>query len=117
VSSPHDDALRPRPNPVPAAPTTADDDVARALRLARLSVDDASRADAAREFQGLLAAFAELRDIDVDGVEPLFSPTTRIDVVREDVVAPSLERDELLRNAPAPRGGFFGVPKTIGGDA
>ena len=37
-------------------------------------------------------------------------------VLREDVVTPSLDIEATLRNAPARDGAFFAVPKVIGGD-
>jgi aspartyl-tRNA(Asn)/glutamyl-tRNA(Gln) amidotransferase subunit C len=91
--------------------------VERALHLARLGVEPGEREPFAREFERVLASFAELRRIDVSGVAPLHTPSERVDALREDRRAPSLERDRLLANAPDARDGFFGVPKTIGGEA
>jgi aspartyl-tRNA(Asn)/glutamyl-tRNA(Gln) amidotransferase subunit C len=34
-------------------------------------------------------------------------------VLREDVLAPSLDREEALRNAPDRQEGFFRVPRII----
>lgn len=110
---------RPPQNSASDADASANDPLAveRALRLARLGVEAAEREPFAREFERVLASFAELRSIDVTGVAPLHTPSGRVDALREDRHASSLDRESLLANAPDARDGFFGVPKTIGGDA
>ena len=35
---------------------------------------------------------------------------------REDIVEPSVNREEALKNAPSKNDEFFKVPKVIGGD-
>jgi aspartyl-tRNA(Asn)/glutamyl-tRNA(Gln) amidotransferase subunit C len=101
--------------PASAAPAAAA--VERALRLARLAATPLEGQRFAAEFERVLASFSELARIDVSGVEPLATPSARCDVLREDVLRPSLEREQLLANAPQPLDGFFGVPKTIGGES
>lgn len=91
--------------------------VERALHLARLGASAQGGAAFAAEFARILASFSELRAIDVIGVEPMHTPSSRVDALREDLALPSLERAQLLANAPDPRDGFFGVPKTLGGDS
>ena len=110
---------RPPQNSATNADAPASDSLAveRALRLARLGVESAEREPFAREFERVLASFAELRRIDVAGVAPLHTPSARIDALREDRSAPSLDRESLLANAPDAHDGFFGVPKTLGGEA
>jgi len=105
-------------SPKPSASAAADAAaVERALRLARLSVTPLEGQRFAAEFERVLASFSELARIDVRGVEPLASPSPRSDVFRDDLPQPSVERERLLANAPQPLDGFFGVPKTIGGES
>jgi aspartyl-tRNA(Asn)/glutamyl-tRNA(Gln) amidotransferase subunit C len=90
--------------------------VERTARLARLDLDPRAAPELARQFERILAAFRGLAEVDVTGVAPLFTPLERHDVTREDRAQASLATEELLRNAPEPLEGFFGVPKTIGGE-
>mgnify|MGYP002777303345 FL=1 len=91
--------------------------VERALRLARLAATPLEGQRFAPEFERVLASFSELARIDVRGVEPLATPSARGDVLRDDLLRPSLEREQVLANAPQPVDGFFGVPKTVGGES
>jgi aspartyl-tRNA(Asn)/glutamyl-tRNA(Gln) amidotransferase subunit C len=54
--------------------------------------------------------------VDVSGVEPMAHALPLQNVLREDVVEPSLPIEEVLKNAPEVDGRFFKVPKIIGGE-
>lgn len=90
------------------------EDVAHVARLARLSIDD----DELERFTGQLAAVLEhARDVealDVADVPPTAHPYPLRNVLREDEVRPSLDRDEVLAQAPAAEGGRFAVPPVLG---
>ncbi len=102
--------------PTPATSPSASAAVDAALRLARLSAPEHEREGFARDFARVLESFALLRKLDVSGLEPLRTPSTRLDSLRDDRLAPALEREQLLANAPQVQDGFFAVPKTIGGE-
>ena len=91
--------------------------VARAADLARLELGVARRAELAGQCARILTAFEGLAELDVEGVEPLRSPLETRDVLRDDRLRPSIERERLLANAPQAADGFFSVPKTVGGEA
>jgi aspartyl-tRNA(Asn)/glutamyl-tRNA(Gln) amidotransferase subunit C len=55
-----------------------------------------------------------LNTVDTDNVEPLSHVIELQNVFREDVLRPSLPREEALKNAPARTEEFFKVPKVIG---
>lgn len=90
------------------------DDVAHVARLARLelSPDDLER------FTGQLADVldhaADVEALDLDDVEPLAHTMPLHNVVRPDVVTPSLDRDEVLSQAPLAEAGQFRVPQILG---
>jgi aspartyl-tRNA(Asn)/glutamyl-tRNA(Gln) amidotransferase subunit C len=50
------------------------------------------------------------------GVEPMTHALPLHNVLRDDVVEPSLPVEQVLTNAPESDGPFFKVPKVIGGD-
>ncbi len=90
------------------------DDVAHVARLARLTLND----DELDRFTGQLAAIldhaAGMAALDLDGVEPTTHPYELKNVLRDDVVAPCLDRDEVLAQAPAAQDGMFRVPPVLG---
>jgi len=61
-----------------------------------------------------LEAFQEIQKIGTEGVEPLFFVNDRQNVFREDVVQPSLSREESLKNSPKHDGECFLFPAVLG---
>ncbi len=87
----------------------------KTAELARLELGEEQAASLAGEIESILAHFAILSTVDVEGVEPTRGATPLADVKRPDDPRPSLEVEDSLANAPDRRGEFFGVPKTLGG--
>jgi aspartyl-tRNA(Asn)/glutamyl-tRNA(Gln) amidotransferase subunit C len=90
--------------------------VIKVSRLARLSLttDEAEKMTA--QLAGMLEHFRDIDALDLADVEPMTQPYPLKNVLREDVIAPSLDRDEVLDQAPAAESGRFRVPPTIGFD-
>ena len=97
---------------VPARISTAD--VAHVARLARLDLSD----DELEEFTDQLGAVLEhARDVealDTASVPPTAHPLPLSNVLRQDVVVPCLDRDEVLAEAPESEAGLFRVPRILG---
>ena len=89
-------------------------DVAKVARLARLdlSTDELERMTA--QLSGMLEHFADIDALDLAAVEPMTQPYPLVNVLRPDVVRPSLNRDEVLAAAPAAEDGRFRVPPIVG---
>jgi len=89
-------------------------DVAKVARLARLdlSTDELERMTA--QLSGMLEHFADIDALDLAVVEPMTQPYPLVNVLRSDVVRPSLDRDEVLAAAPSAEDGRFRVPPIIG---
>ena len=65
----------------------------------------------------LAAMLDHFRDIDalqLDEVEPMAQPFPLVNVLRDDVVGPTLDRDEVLAMAPKAESGRFMVPPILG---
>ena len=90
--------------------------VAKVARLARLDVSDDEITRMTGQLAGMLEHFADIDSLDLSDVTPMTQPYPLTNVFREDVVAPSLDRDEVLANAPAAEDGRFRVPPIIGLD-
>ncbi len=65
-------------------------------------------------YAGILEdSFAELATADTEGVTPLVTVLDLKNVLRDDIAAKMLSREELLSNAPEQYDGYFQVPKTL----
>jgi aspartyl-tRNA(Asn)/glutamyl-tRNA(Gln) amidotransferase subunit C len=87
--------------------------VMKVAKLARLKISQADAARYATQLTDILGYVAQLKSVDVTGVEPMAHPLPLKNVLREDVVTPSLPLDAVLANAPAKDGPFFAVPKVL----
>lgn len=90
-------------------------DVKRIAELARLELT-ADEVDLfTRQLGDILTYVEQIRALDTTGVPPTSQVLNR-PVDRDDVLQPSLTRDDLLANAPdaAREAGLFKVPRVIG---
>jgi len=92
-------------------------EVAKVARLARLALTEEELARATVQLGDIVDHFADIDELDLDGVEPMTQPFPLNNVLRDDVVAPCLDRDEVLAAAPEVEDGRFKVPPIIGLDA
>ncbi len=90
------------------------DDVAHVARLARLDLTE----DELERFTGQLGAVlehaADIAALDIADVPPTAHPLPLKNVLREDTPVPSLDRDEVLAQAPAAEDRRFKVPRILG---
>ncbi len=89
------------------------EDVDKIGRLARLSFSVAEKAALAHDLDRILDYVNMLDELDLTEVPPTFHVLDAINVFRADTVEPSLPREEVLRNAPRSKQGYFSVPKVI----
>lgn len=87
--------------------------VAYVAELAHLKLDDAQRQQAADDLARMIGYVDKLGELDTDGVEPMSHAFPVTNVFREDEVRESMEREQVLANAPATKDGCFLVPKTV----
>ena len=90
-------------------------EIKRVADLARISLSDVETAQMAVELSAIVGFVEQLASVDVEGVAPTDQVTGLVDVWREDVVTPSMPREELLANAPAQKGGYIVVKRVLGG--
>jgi aspartyl-tRNA(Asn)/glutamyl-tRNA(Gln) amidotransferase subunit C len=89
-------------------------DVAKVARLARLDLSPNELERMTAQLSGMLDHFADIDALDLAAVEPMTQPYPLVNVLRPDVVRPSLDRDEVLAAAPAAEDGRFRVPPIVG---
>lgn len=88
-------------------------DVEYVAGLARLALSADEVELYTTQMQRILGYVEKLSELDTTGVEPTSYTVPLTSVMRDDVPAPSLERDRALDNAPASERGCFKVPKII----
>jgi len=92
------------------------DAVRHVAKLARLALPEDRLTRLTGQLEGILGYVNQISKADVSGVEPIAHALRVSNVLREDVVTPSLPLEKVLQNAPETDGPFFKVPKVIGGD-
>lgn len=89
------------------------DMVAYVAELSRLKLSD-EEAETARKGLGEIIGYMDiLNNIDTEGVEPMSHAFAVKNVMRDDVVRPSHDRVELLKNAPKADDEAIIVPRTV----
>ena len=91
------------------------DEARRIATLAHLEFDDAGLERMASEMSKILSYIDQLNEVDVSGIADDDGVAVGTPM-RDDVVRPSTDREQVAANAPAWRDGFFVVPKVIGGE-
>ena len=66
-----------------------------------------------QQMDSILTYMDNLSKVDTDNVKPTTYALPMQNVFREDVVKPSLPREEALANAPLQEDGYFKVPKVL----
>lgn len=90
------------------------EDVAHVAKLALLDISDDEVATFTEQLRGVIETAQQMNEVDLEGVEPTHHPLGLSNVMRPDVAAPSLDRDEVLAQAPATEEGRFKVPPALG---
>ena len=90
------------------------DEVAHVASLARLQLTPEELELFTEQLGDVLEHAADVEALDLADVEPLAHPVPLVNVVRPDEEAPSLDRDEVLGQAPAAEDGQFRVPRILG---
>jgi aspartyl-tRNA(Asn)/glutamyl-tRNA(Gln) amidotransferase subunit C len=95
-------------------PRISPDDVAHVAKLARLALTDDELATFTGQLDAVLDHAADVEALDLDDVPPTSHPYPLSNVLRDDVVTPSLDRAEVLAQAPAVEDEQFKVPPVLG---
>ena len=90
------------------------DDVAHVARLARLELSDDELDLFTPQLAAVLEHAADVEALDVADVPPTMHPYPLRNVLRDDEIRPSVDRDEVLGQAPSAEDGRFKVPPILG---
>ena len=81
------------------------------LKLSRLAIEPEREEKFQKDMQNIIEMVERLPEMEIGDLSPKVEDTMTL---REDVVEPSLPRDEVLKNAPQVAAGCVVVPKTVG---
>jgi aspartyl-tRNA(Asn)/glutamyl-tRNA(Gln) amidotransferase subunit C len=90
------------------------DAVVHVAKLARLELGEDEIEHLTAQLGDMLDHFADIDGLQLEDVVPMTQPYPLTNVMREDVVVPGLDRDEVLAPAPDAFEGRFRVPPIIG---
>lgn len=90
------------------------EDVAHVAKLARLTLSDDELGQFTEQLGQILEHANDMNSWDLENVIATAHPFGLINVVRDDVVRPSLGRDAVLAEAPDTQEGRFAVPRIMG---
>ncbi|PFG20232.1 Asp-tRNA(Asn)/Glu-tRNA(Gln) amidotransferase subunit GatC [Serinibacter salmoneus] len=95
-------------------PTFSTQEVARLAALARIDLTPAELDRFAGELEVIAHAVEKVSEVATADVPATSHPIPLVNVWREDVVEPTLDREEVLAQAPAAQDGRFAVPQILG---
>lgn len=91
-------------------------DVEHVAHLARLGLSEGELERLEGQLNHILDQYAVLAELDTAHIAPTAQTIELENILREDVVRPSLDPEDVLRNAPRREGDRFVVPAILGGD-
>jgi aspartyl-tRNA(Asn)/glutamyl-tRNA(Gln) amidotransferase subunit C len=88
-------------------------DIAHVARLARLDLSPTDLEAYRSQLGVILEHAARIQALDTEGIEPTAHPLEMTNTFRPDETRPSLDREEVLAEAPEARDGYFVVPPAL----
>ncbi len=89
------------------------EEVEHVAGLARLALREEEIEIFTRQLSDILTYVGKLNELDTEDVEPTSHVLPIKNVLREDEIRMSIEREKALGNAPDRTNGFFRVPRVI----
>jgi aspartyl-tRNA(Asn)/glutamyl-tRNA(Gln) amidotransferase subunit C len=89
-------------------------DIAKVARLARLALSAEKLAEYGAQLEDILEHAERVGALPTEGVAPTSHPLPMTNAFRPDEVRPSLDRAEVLEQAPNCEGEYFRVPRILG---
>ncbi|MDR1412518.1 MAG: Asp-tRNA(Asn)/Glu-tRNA(Gln) amidotransferase subunit GatC [Actinomycetes bacterium] len=92
----------------------SEQDVRHVALLARLGLSGEQVVELQGELNSILEHIDQLRNLDLEGVEPTTHAVPLVNAMRADEPRPSLSHEAALMNAPQQRDGAFLIPRIVG---
>jgi aspartyl-tRNA(Asn)/glutamyl-tRNA(Gln) amidotransferase subunit C len=82
--------------------------------LVRLGISEEEAQTFSGQFSSIIDYFNMLNEVNTENVTPASDIANAENVLREDVVKPSMSHEEFLKNAPKSERGYVKVPTVLG---
>jgi aspartyl-tRNA(Asn)/glutamyl-tRNA(Gln) amidotransferase subunit C len=89
-------------------------DVEHVAHLARLGLTEDELGRLEGQLNHILDQYAVLAELDTDAIAPTAQTIELENILRDDVVEPSLDADDVVALAPERSGPYFVVPPILG---
>ena len=87
--------------------------IERLAELSRLEFNEEEKAAITKDLEKILSFMEKLDELDTENVEPMIYVNDTHNVVREDIVKDTLDKTDVLKNAPMKDSDYIKVPKVI----
>ncbi len=87
--------------------------VKHVANLVRLGISEEEAQIFSGQFSSIIDYFNMLNEVDTETIIPASDVANAENVLREDVVKPSMDREEFLKNAPQSERGYVKVPTVL----
>lgn len=81
--------------------------------LAKLQFNKDEEQQIVSDLENMIAFIDRLKELDMDGVEPLIFINDSHNQLRDDVVKMEITKEQALQNAPLADSDYFKVPKVL----
>jgi aspartyl-tRNA(Asn)/glutamyl-tRNA(Gln) amidotransferase subunit C len=88
-------------------------EVEKIATLSRLSFSDQEKGNFQHDLEAILMAAQRLSELNTDDVQPTAHIQGIENVLRADIVRPSMDNDKLTAGAPESENGCFIVPRVV----
>ncbi|AFL99841.1 glutamyl-tRNA(Gln) and/or aspartyl-tRNA(Asn) amidotransferase, C subunit [Desulfitobacterium dehalogenans ATCC 51507] len=89
------------------------EEVEHVALLARLELTEEELMTNTEQLNSILDYAVMLEKLNTDDIRPTAHAVPLHNVLREDLVKPSMDREKVLANAPDAKEGFFKVPRIV----
>ena len=91
----------------------SDEEIIHIAKLARLKITDDELNEYKKNLQEIVDFADTINSVNTDDVGEMISVNENYNVFRKDEIRLSLQREDLLKNAPSQDEGMFRIPKVI----
>ena len=92
-------------------------EIEHVAHLARLGLTDEELARLEGQMNHILDQYTKLAELDTDAIEPTAQTIELANILREDVVTPSLPAEAVLANAADAAGGYIVSPPILSAES
>jgi aspartyl-tRNA(Asn)/glutamyl-tRNA(Gln) amidotransferase subunit C len=91
----------------------SDDDIKKISKLARLQLTDADRQNTSNQVKKIINWVEELKEVNTDNIEVMTGVYNDPMRMEKDEISDGQKAEEILKNAPDAKYGYFATPKVI----